>query len=203
MVIRGEIVRNEISELMDGELDGTHAAKVINAIKNDDDLFSDWKIYHVVGDSLRQSAVNIDISEQVKKQLVDEPLLLAPYPHKTHQNLKQKLLNLSVAASIAALSVGWLISQSGEQPETGLKEVYMAEKTSGKTAPVGGHHSLMTFQPVSAYSSPSMPVVSTHYNNDPLIYRDLTYERSVRYPTTGMPSPAEVTGEQSAAAPVE
>lgn len=193
-------MRNEISELMDGELDDAHAAKVINAIKNDDDLFSDWKIYHMVGDSLRQSAVNIDISEKVKNKLNDEPLLLSPYPHKTPSNLKQKLLNLSVAASVAALSVGWLMSQSVEQPETGLKEVYMAEKTSGKSVLGGGQRSLMTFQPVSAYSSPSIPV-STHYNNDPLIYRDLTYERSVR--STGMPSSAEITGEQSAAAPVE
>lgn len=191
-------MRNKVSELMDGELDGTHAAKIINAVKTDNDLFSDWKIYHAIGDSLRQSAVNIDISEQVRNQLADEPLLLSPYPHKTHQNRKQKLLGLSVAASVAALSIGWLISQSMEQHETTLKEIYVAEKNNGKTAPVGGPRSLMTFQPVSAYSSPSMPV-NTHYNNDPLIYRDLTYERSARYPTTGMSSPAEVVGEQSAA----
>jgi len=191
-------VRNKVSELMDGELDGTHAVEIINAVKNDNDLFSDWKIYHAIGDSLRQSAINIDISEQVRNQLADEPLLLAPYPHKIHQNRKQKLLSLSVAASVAALSIGWLISQSMEQHETTLTEVYMAEKNNGKTTPVGGGRSLMTFQPVSAYSSPSMPI-STHYNNDSLIYRDLIYERSARYPTTGMSSPAEVVGEQSAA----
>jgi len=191
-------VRNKVSELMDGELDGTHAVEIINAVKNDNDLFSDWKIYHAIGDSLRQSAINIDISEQVRNQLADEPLLLAPYPHKIHQDRKQKLLSLSVAASVAALSIGWLISQSMEQHETTLTEVYMAEKNNGKTTPVGGGRSLMTFQPVSAYSSPSMPI-STHYNNDSLIYRDLIYERSTRYPTTGMSSPAEVVGEQSAA----
>lgn len=191
-------MRNKVSELMDGELDGTHAVEIINAVKNDNDLFSDWKIYHAIGDSLRQSAINIDISEQVRNQLADEPLLLAPYPHKIHQNRKQKLLSLSVAASVAALSIGWLISQSMEQHETTLTEVYMAEKNNGKTTPVGGGRSLMTFQPVSAYSSPSMPI-STHYNNDSLIYRDLIYERSARYPTTGMSSPAEVVGEQSAA----
>lgn len=191
-------MRNKVSELMDGELDGTHAVEIINAVKNDNDLFSDWKIYHAIGDSLRQSAINIDISEQVRNQLADEPLLLAPYPHKIHQDRKQKLLSLSVAASVAALSIGWLISQSMEQHETTLTEVYMAEKNNGKTTPVGGGRSLMTFQPVSAYSSPSMPI-STHYNNDSLIYRDLIYERSTRYPTTGMSSPAEVVGEQSAA----
>lgn len=191
-------MRNKVSELMDGELDGTHAVEIINAVKNDNDLFSDWKIYHAIGDSLRQSAINIDISEQVRNQLADEPLLLAPYPHKIHQDRKQKLLSLSVAASVAALSIGWLISQSMEQHETTLTEVYMAEKNNGKTTPVGGGRSLMTFQPVSAYSSPSMPI-STHYNNDSLIYRDLIYERSARYPTTGMSSPAEVVGEQSAA----
>lgn len=191
-------MRNKVSELMDGELDSTHAVEIINAVKNDNDLFSDWKIYHAIGDSLRQSAINIDISEQVRNQLADEPLLLAPYPHKIHQNRKQKLLSLSVAASVAALSIGWLISQSMEQHETTLTEVYMAEKNNGKTTPVGGGRSLMTFQPVSAYSSPSMPI-STHYNNDSLIYRDLIYERSARYPTTGMSSPAEVVGEQSAA----
>ena len=190
-------MRNKVSELMDGELDSTHAAKIINAVKNDNDLFSEWKIYHAIGDSLRQSVTNIDISEQVRNQLADEPLLLAPYPHKIHQNGKQKLLSLSIAASIAALSIGWLISQSMEEHETTFKEIHMAEKNNGRTAPVGAR-SLMTFQPVSSYSSPSMPV-STHYNNDSLIYRDLTYERSVRYPTTGTSSLAEIVGEQSAA----
>lgn len=203
MVTRGEIVRNKVSELMDGELDSTDAAQIISAVKNDSNLFSEWKIYHAIGDSLRQSAINIDISEQVRNQLANEPFLLSPspYPHKAPLNRKQKLLSLSIAASIAALSAGWLISQSIDQQETTLKEVYMAENPNGKSTSAVGHRPLLTFQPASAYSSPSMSV-STHYNNDPLIYRELIYEKSARSPSTGISSSAEVAGEQ-AAAPAE
>lgn len=191
-------MRNKVSELMDGELDDASAARVIDAVKNDSDLFSDWEIYHVINDSLRQSAVNIDVSDYVRNQLADEPLLLSPHPHKNHQNRKQRLLGLSVAASVAALSVGWLlISQSIEQHETTLQEVYMVEKNSGKAAPLG-NRSLMTFQPMPAYSS-SVPV-STHYSNDSFIYRDLIYERSIRYPVAGISAPAEAGGEQSSVA---
>ncbi|WP_292968104.1 sigma-E factor negative regulatory protein [Nitrosomonas sp.] len=187
-------MKNKVSELVDGELGDIEAGRVIDAIKDDSDLLADWKIYHAIGDSLRQSAISIDISERVRDRLADEPFLLAAYPHKSHQNRKQKLGSLSIAAAVAVLSVGWLISQSVEQNETSHREMYMA---NSHTPSAGGRRpSSMTFQPVSAYSSPSMPV-SNHYGHYPLVYKDLTYERSARYPVESTSSPAGSAGDHA------
>lgn len=183
-------MKNKVSELMDGELDGVEADRVIDAVKSDSDLLADWKIYHAIGDSLRQSTAGMDISEQVRDRLADEPFLLAPYPHKTHQNRKQKLVSLSVAASVAALSVGWLVSQSVEQPETARKEMYMANNSHASSTGGARHPLTMAFQPVSAYSSPSV-LMSNYYGHYPLVYKDPVYRGPVRYPTEAGSSAAE------------
>lgn len=175
-------MRKKISELMDGELEDTDAVTIINAVKSDDNLFSDWEVYHVIRDSLHQSIVSIDLSEKIRNKLIDEPLLLVPYTHKNRQNRKHKLLGFSVAASITVLSAGWLIFQSIEQHETTLKEVYVTEKINDRATPVSEQRSLATFQPAPSYSFPS---ISTN-NNYPLIYRGVTYEGAARYPSAGV-----------------
>lgn len=191
MVTRGENVRKKVSELMDGELENTDAVAIINAVKSDSNLLSDWEIYHAIKDSLHQSVVSIDVSEKIRNKLIDEPLLLMPHPHKKYH--KQKLLGFSIAASITALSVGWLIFQSVEQHETTLKEVYVAEKVNDKTTPIGEQRSLVTFQPVPSYSFSSVP----GNNNYPLIYRGVTHESVGRYPSVGMSPAIEPARAQS------
>lgn len=178
-------MRKKVSELMDGELEDTDAVTIINVVKSDSSLFSDWEVYHIIRDSLHQSVISINLSEKIRNKLIDEPLLLVPYSHKTHQNRKQKLLGFSVAASITVLSAGWLIFQSIEQHETALKEVYVTEKINDKATPANEQRSLVTFQPAPSYSFPS---VSTN-SNYPLIYRGVTYESAARYPSVGV-SPA-------------
>lgn len=191
-------MRNKVSELMDGELDSVDATKIIDAVSSDNNMFRDWEVYHAIGDSLRQSAVNIDISEKVRNRLADEPLLLAPYPHKTHQNHKQKLLSLSVAASVVVFSAGWLVSQSVVQHETTPKEVYVTERANEKAMSAGWRRPFATFQPVSSYSSPSVPV-SSGYHGDPLIYRtyrEPIHERPVHHPSAVTPLSTEAAAEQ-------
>jgi sigma-E factor negative regulatory protein RseA len=186
MVIRGENVKSRVSELMDGELDGASAAEVIAAIENGDDMLSDWKTYHMIGDALRQPIVSIDISEQVKKRLAGEPLLLVPHLLKPHRFRKQKLVGLSVAASIAALSLGWLVTQSMEQHQA-LQEVYIAENLDENTS--ASDKRSVTFQPASIYTFPPAPM---HNNgNYPLIYRGFTHGGMVYHPHAGTHQIAE------------
>lgn len=181
MVIRGENVKSKVSELMDGELDGASAAEVIDAIENGDDLLSDWHAYHMIGDALRQPIVSVDVSERVRKQLADEPILLVPHLLKPHRSHKQKLVGLSVAASVMALAVGWLISQSIEQQQV-LQEVYMAENTDEKT-PVSDRQTV-TFQPGSIYM---LPPASVHGGDGyPLVYRGFTHGGMMYHPQTGI-----------------
>lgn len=188
MVTRGENVKKKLSELMDGELENADAIAMIDAVKNDSDLFSEWKIYHAIRDSLHQSAVSIDISEEIRNKLTDEPLILVPRSHSSKQNHKQKLVGFSVAASITVFFAGWFMFQSVEQQEeAALKEVYVAEKINAKPIPVSEQHPLLTFQPAPSYSFPSISASS----NYPLPYRGVTYENTSRYPTVGVSPTAE------------
>ncbi len=194
MVTRGENVKKKISELMDGELENADAVTIIDAVKSDSNLFSEWKVYHAIRDSLQQSIVSIDISEKIRDKLADEPALLVPHLHRNQQNRRQKLLGLSVAASITALSVGWLIFHSMEQRETALKEIYVAEKiNNNKVVPASEQRSLITFQPAPSYLFPPIPTS----NNYPFNYRGVTYENTARYPSVGVSSTTEPTQVQS------
>lgn len=191
-------MRDKVSELMDGELDETDAAGVIGAIQSNNDLFSDWKAYHVIGDSLRRSTVPmIDVSQHIRSRLVNEPTLLVPYLHKPYGYQKQKLLGFSVAASIAVLSIGWLISQPVEQQHTTLQEVYVAEKTDKEMSTSDNHRPILTFQPESAYMLPSVPV-NNGYNSYPWVHRGFIHSGTVHHPHPGMQQIAESSQEQSA-----
>ena len=171
---------------MDGELDDASAAEVIAAMENGDDMLTDWETYHVIGDALRQPIVSIDVSEQVKKHLAGKPLLLVPRLLKPHRFHKQKLMGLSVAASIAALSLGWLLTQSMEQHQA-LQEVYVAESID-QNASVSDKRSV-TFQPASIYTYP--PASMSNNGNYPLIYRGFTHGGMVYHPHAGTHQIAE------------
>ncbi len=187
-------MKSRVSELMDGELDSTDAEEVVTAIqKGDDNLLSDWEAYHIIGDVLRQSVVNINVSERVREQLAGEPVLLVPHLLKPHRPRKRKLLGLSVAASIAVVSVGWLISQSMEQHQI-PREVYVTEQMNKEPATVE-ERSATTFQPASAYMLPSVPINNGH-DHYPLVYRGFTHGGMIYHPHAGMHQIAEPSQEK-------
>lgn len=197
MVIRGEIVRKKVSELMDGELESTDAVEVIGSVKSNSDLLLDWKIYHTIRDVLHQADSDLDVTDIVRNKLIDEPLLMVPDSYKKYQYRKQKLLGFSIAASVAVLSIGWLVFQAAEQQqhEVVFKEVYVAEKANNKVLlPVNNEQrALVNFQPSPLYT---LPAGSIH-NNYHSIHRGVTYENSTHhYPATEISSAIESTHAQ-------
>lgn len=173
-------MRKKISELMDGELGNVDATEVISVVKSDSDLLLDWKVYHTIRDVLHRADGDLDISDRIKNKLINEPLLMVPDSYKNDQYRKQKLLGFSIAASVAVLSIGWLVFQSMEQHGTVFKEVYVTEKENDKTIPVGEQRALVNFQPSPSYSFPSASTHNSYYS----IYRGVTYENTIHYPAT-------------------
>lgn len=80
-------MRQDISALMDGELDDKAAGELIDAMARDRDAREIWSTYHLIGDALRENAP------------VAVPRRLLPQPRTWY----------ALAASVAAVAlVGWL-----------------------------------------------------------------------------------------------
>jgi sigma-E factor negative regulatory protein RseA len=110
-------MKNEISALMDGELDEEDAAGIIAQLRKTDELSDTWAIYHLISDTLGQpEARPADISRRVSARLATEPTVLAPRPLT-----RRKSRVFAVAASITAAAViGWMNVQTTDRPPVSL-----------------------------------------------------------------------------------
>lgn len=72
-------MKESLSALVDNELDGPEAAKVITAASTDESLKEAWDEYHLIGDAMRASGLNsINVRHRVASRLAEEPTVLAP-----------------------------------------------------------------------------------------------------------------------------
>ncbi len=143
-------MRNKVSALVDGELDAQDATDVIAELGNQNDLINNWKTYHLIGDTLRQSTkLSIDISQRVSMELTTEPAIVAPYPSRRQ---KHRVFAYSVAASVVAMVAGWLTLQTLYQPEeTIVADTSNIEKSRPITPIlVSTPSSILTYPPVPA-----------------------------------------------------
>ncbi|MET0683313.1 MAG: sigma-E factor negative regulatory protein [Casimicrobiaceae bacterium] len=73
-------MREQISRLMDGDLEGAEADAAFRDLKNGDGL-DHWVCYHVIGDSLRRCGTPTPgFAERFAARLYVEPTVLAPKP---------------------------------------------------------------------------------------------------------------------------
>ena len=109
-------MKHEISALMDGELFEDEADILFGQIKRDPGIYSDWAIYHLIGDVLRQpDSIHRDMTDRVSERLRNEATVLAPRSRALKQ--KARVFALSAAASLMAVSmVAWMTMQIS--PET-------------------------------------------------------------------------------------
>ncbi len=104
-------MKHEISTLMDGELFEDETDVLFDQIKQNPDAYSDWAVYHLIGDVLRQPEyIHQDICAKVSERLQNEPTVLAPRSHALKQ--KARTFALSAAASVLAVGVvAWMSMQ--------------------------------------------------------------------------------------------
>lgn len=107
-------MKEEISALMDGELNPDAAADVIAQLYKTDGLRDEWIVYHLISDALGQPGVMpTAITRRVSARLATEPTALAPRPPIRH-----KPGVFAAAASVAAVAViGWMSLQTTDRRE--------------------------------------------------------------------------------------
>jgi sigma-E factor negative regulatory protein RseA len=100
-------VKEQISALMDGELDGQAADGAIASLRGEGESLEAWRTYHLISDAMRDTRLlSAGFAARVAERLAQEPTILAP------ANLRRapvKRFALAAAASVAGVGlVGWL-----------------------------------------------------------------------------------------------
>lgn len=105
-------MKDELSALLDDNLDGFSAGQVCDSLRKDPNLRARWHAYCLIGDSLRGDAGDSpDFSERVMQQVRNEPTLLAPVaPVQVSPRTRTVWHSLMpVAASVMGVAaVGWV-----------------------------------------------------------------------------------------------
>ncbi len=115
-------MKQQISELMDGEMFEDQADAFFDKFKRHPDAQQDWANYHLIGDALRQpDHVCKSFGKSFHERLQAEPTVFAPYSRSS-----QRVRNfaLSAVASVMALAlVAWLSMQVGNEPAPQIASV--------------------------------------------------------------------------------
>ncbi len=125
-------MKNELSALIDNELNIDESARILNAAKSNNEVRSAWKHYHLIGDAMRGDAeMADDFSSRVMQALDSEPTVLAiKKTHHDHAKSEQRKSPVfwSVAASVAAVMfVGLMVFQMQLGDSEDLSPVELAQ----------------------------------------------------------------------------
>ncbi|HUQ74802.1 MAG TPA: sigma-E factor negative regulatory protein [Burkholderiales bacterium] len=115
-------MKEQVSALMDGELDEHVAGEAISTLRGEGEAFQAWRTYHLIGDAMRDSRLlSPGFTGRVAQRLAAEPTVLAP------ANLRRAPVQrfaLAAAASLAAVAlVGWLAFAPQPQPTQPMAQV--------------------------------------------------------------------------------
>lgn len=123
-------MKEQISALMDGDLDLAEAEYLMTAIKANGEAAERWSTYHLIGDVMRgEQALRADLSQQIMREIAKQPAVLAP---KASVFKMKKPVLWSMAASVAGvLFVSWMVlhqqSQSLEMAPVEIAQSVPAE----------------------------------------------------------------------------
>src|SRR5947207_11733870 len=109
-------MKEQISALMDGELEGRAAEQTVDALRGEGEALETWRLYHLISDGMRDTCLlRSGFTARFSERLAAEPTVLAPggLPGRT----PVQRFAFAAAASIAAVAlVGWLAF--GPQPRS-------------------------------------------------------------------------------------
>ncbi|MFQ5660565.1 MAG: sigma-E factor negative regulatory protein [Gammaproteobacteria bacterium] len=111
-----EQMKEQISMLMDGEMDGPGDQLISNLIQNKS-LRDTWLRYHLISDVLKgQTPTCLDsrLVDRISARIADEPPILAPNAMRPRFFIKAAA-GLAIAASVAAIAIlGLQQNQTGQ-----------------------------------------------------------------------------------------
>ena len=107
----------EISALMDGEVNQAEVDGVIKACHQNEQHKEAWRCYHLIGEALRAERGHIPgLEKRILFQLHSEPTVLAPRRRAWAPTFPR--IALAAAASLATISaVAWLVFQQAPAPQ--------------------------------------------------------------------------------------
>lgn len=110
----------EISSLMDGELESHEAERAIRSCCASGEAAKKWQEYHLIGDVLRGGKPHpTGTADRVRLALEAEPAIIAR-PKRLHETVFGRVA-LAAAASVATIGVvGWIGSQGGASAPAGI-----------------------------------------------------------------------------------
>lgn len=128
----------DISTLMDGELDSDEAARAIRAICASEDHRARWATYHLIGDAMRGDAAGRPArAQRIFDALEREPTVLAP---RRPLSTRGGRIAFAAAASVATVAVvGWIGVQQGRAPG--------ADSLARSAAPAAAHPAVAAPEP--------------------------------------------------------
>jgi len=137
----------ELSSLMDGELEPQQAQLVIRSCCASEEQKQEWYLYHVIGDAMRgQAPRRLERPDRVLEALGAQPTVLAPRRPVT----AAAKFALAAAASVATIGVvGWIGSQG-----VAVNTVPPVAKSSSAIQPVANTMS------VAAKVAPAVPTIN-------------------------------------------
>ena len=101
-------MKEQISALMDGELDERAAGEAIQQLRHEGEALDTWRLYHLISDGMRDTRLlSAGFAARLSERLAAEPTVLAPsaLPGRT----PARRFAYAAAASVAAVGlVGWL-----------------------------------------------------------------------------------------------
>lgn len=101
--------REEISALLDDNLESAAIDPLLKGLATDDSLRDLVNRYRLIGDAMRGEPVRpntLDIAARVREQLREEPTILAPKPRSARPTTwTRPLIGTALAASIALVAV--------------------------------------------------------------------------------------------------
>jgi sigma-E factor negative regulatory protein RseA len=124
-------MKQNVSDLMDGELDDAQVNAAWQALAKDDELRESWNTYHLIGDCLRgqAEASSRSCTEKIFARLAEEPTVLAPQRSQGDGAISGKTrIALAMAASVATLGVVGVIAT--RQPASTEAPAQIAQQQS-------------------------------------------------------------------------
>ena len=98
-------MKEEISALMDGELDERASMAALQALRGEGEALDTWRTYHLISDAMRDTRLlSAGFTARVAERLAAEPTVLSPPKKQPVQRFA-----LAAAAGVAGVAlVGWM-----------------------------------------------------------------------------------------------
>jgi sigma-E factor negative regulatory protein RseA len=126
-------MNEEISTLMDGELERDEAARLIKSLGSDSARRADWETYHLIGACLRGeypvSGSRSCARDELFKRLAEEPTVIAPGAMARRMSERRTRIALAMAASLVTVSAVTAIALK-QQAGSATAPVQLVQKSA-------------------------------------------------------------------------